>query len=408
MTHLWTSLRTRWKAASLLGVATIFLAWLVITNGVANANAITNPKLALAFQSWSSRANGVMGSIDFATLGTKSGPAVSRVSQRALRRDATEYLAMRNLAAFSDLQGAKPKASLQFKYVTRLTRRDLLTNLWFSEAQVEDGNVKGALKYFDQALKTSNEAADILFPIMIKAFDDPELLAPIVDILAPKPAWADEFLTRAIDSSQSGTNIHRALELLHQKKSDVPPDVRSHALYRLVSLGQIDQAFALYSNFDPMARAKKPLIVDGGFEANRDVYPFGWTMVDDEAFSTERLSRAGSKGNTALSILAAAPAQGAAVRQLLLLTPGRYQMTYDIMIVKGERPSSFSWRVACATTAGTKIGVFPVPLVTKKAAQLALSVPAGCTAQWLEFHVELFDGDGEASAVLDNVALSSL
>ncbi len=402
--RLSTLLRSRWKAVGVLGLVSALVTWLVITNGVASANSSTNPRLAIAFQPWSSRANGVLGSVHFATLGAKSGQPVQQTSHRALRRDATEYIAMRNLAAFSDLQGGSAKASAQFHYVARLTRRDLLTNLWFIETQVEKGDVKGALKYFDQALKTSNDAPDLLFPILVKAFDDPELLDAIVDIVAPKPAWSAEFLTRAIDGSQSGINIHRALERLHQKNSDVSPGIVSHALYRLVALGNIDQAFALYSNFDSTARAKKPFIVDGGFEANQDTYPFGWSMVDNEAFSTERIRTRGEGGNIALSILATAPAQGAVLRQLLLLSPGHYKLTYDISVVRAARPSSFSWRVACATT-GTKVANLPVPLVPQTGVLAALSVPAGCTAQWLELHVSLFDTDGESSAVVDNVAL---
>ncbi len=407
MRRLVRIVKLRWKAVVSLGLLGLGLAWLIVSSGIGNAFAAVDPARALVFQPWSSRANATLASQRFAVSDVKAAAAIQRLSARALRRDATEYFAMRSLAAVSDTLGQNKVSKAQFNYVSKLTRRDLLANLWFIEDAVRREDVKGALGYFDQALKTTNEAAEILFPILVRAFDDPELFGPLVDVLAKKPAWADSFLNEAIEKGQQSESIYRAALILHKRKADLSPNLRNHALYRLTALGAYTEAYALYSGFAPEALSKKPLVIDGGFNLNRGEYPFGWTLEAEDRFGAERVVRKGRAGDNGLSVFASPSAQGVPARQLLLLPTGRYRLTYDVVLTDEESGSDVNWRITCATARGTRLATVPVTSAQSANRSGSFSVPPGCLAQWLELAVSVPDSTQDLAVVIDNLTVKA-
>ena len=110
-----------------------------------------------------------------ASLGAHPQSALARsLVARALDRDLTQVPAIEMRALDLAVSGKESEARQLFHWSDRLSRRSLPTRLWLIQDAVDHGNVAGALRDFDIALRTTTDAQPILFPVLAKASSRPE------------------------------------------------------------------------------------------------------------------------------------------------------------------------------------------------------------------------------------------
>ncbi|RYY12233.1 MAG: hypothetical protein EON55_12710, partial [Alphaproteobacteria bacterium] len=167
------------------------------------------------------------------------------LARAALARDAGNVNA---LAAFG-LASDKPKqVAAVFTVADRLSRRNLIVQVWMIENAVAKGDVSGALRQYDIALRTSRAAPSMLFPVLVDATSNDQLLPAIAKTLAQRPLWGGLYLQQL---AQSGKDLHRiALLFTILKQQGVATGAAADtALYtRLLEAQLFDDAWKVYAS----------------------------------------------------------------------------------------------------------------------------------------------------------------
>src|SRR3546814_1290750 len=70
-------------------------------------------------------------------------------------------------------RGDQAKGERLLAYSQKLSRRDLRTQLMAIELAVAQGDISGALRHYDIALRTKKNAPELLFPVLTSALPDP-------------------------------------------------------------------------------------------------------------------------------------------------------------------------------------------------------------------------------------------
>lgn len=367
----------RWALYALLLVFLIVLAVVSTTKTLGFAYRYSMPTLALRLDPDNAQA---LGALAQQQLTTATGPAdraaARRLAEKALRRDATVASAAGTLGLIADADGQQAKARRLIAYSDAVSRRDLATRLWLIEEAVNRGDVEGALKHYDVALRTANTATPLLFPVLLAAIEDPQLSGPIAVLLARQPEWAGSFLdqvtTRGDPAAAAG--LFRALAA---RRAAPRPELVTALLQRLVEAERIGQAWSVYAALNP-ARARARLR-DARFDAPAaSPTVFDWQLADGVAVSASPTMTDAGPG---LYVTGSINDNGAAAQQMVTLPPGRWRLRWR---VSGEvvAPEAVRWEWRCAQD---REAVASAPLA---AGSLAVNVPPGCAGQWLTLAVD--------------------
>src|SRR3546814_6235165 len=68
------------------------------------------------------------------------------------------------------------------------------------ELAVAQGDISGALRHYDIALRTKKNAPELLFPVLTSALPDPAIRTELVKTLGGQPKWAAGFIHHAARS----------------------------------------------------------------------------------------------------------------------------------------------------------------------------------------------------------------
>lgn len=107
------------------------------------------------------------------------------------------------------------RARRLFLHSERLSRRNLITQLWAIEDAVARDDVAGALRHYDIALRTAPRMAEVLFPVLKSASTDPAIRTGLIRTLSGKPLWAGDFIDYVSDNSadpQATVSLLRGLQ----------------------------------------------------------------------------------------------------------------------------------------------------------------------------------------------------
>ena len=300
------------------------------------------------------------------------------VARRALRRSPVSAAGARMIATARDVAGDPVSARRLMAYSERLSRRDLPTQVWLIQDAVQHNDVARALHHYDIALRSSDASKALLFPVLIKALDQPDVVRGLVDILTARPNWGPSFL----EQTYAAPNLDGFAALLRglgARGYGVPPDVLAGAEARMVDAGRYEAAWQIYGTRH--AHAARLAVRDPDFSRlGTSDGPFGWTILAGNGVSVEPRRFA---GNDTLAYRAATGSGGVLARQLLILPAGTFRLSGVVPdIAEGSPPILI--RLRCA---GSDV---PISTITAGAPSFtqAFSVPQACRAQWLDLVAE--------------------
>ncbi len=318
----------------------------------------------------------------------------------ALRQDATAVAAVTALGLRTEQAGDVRLARQWFTYGQRLTRRDLLTQLWVIEDAVRRGDVADALRHYDIALRTSGQASDILFPILAQAIGDGRIRAELGKTLVSRPPWAPLFLEYAAGRSPDP----RAASLLLRDVSRIGLPVsgiaRELLISRLVANDQYGEAWAYYVTFRKgAARTAARTLASAGDLRNPTV--FDWQSVAAGGLSA-------SVENGLIDITVPPSNFGALVRQVQLLPAGSYRLSGHSDGVSGSAATAPYWLLTCVD--GRELGRVELGGVAASGGRFAgtITVPRDCAAQTLSLEARRSDAVPGLSAQIDRVQLEPM
>lgn len=309
------------------------------------------------------------------------------LARAVLAREPANVAATRNAGFAIALRGDNRAAERLFRYAESLSRRDVVTQIWLIEAAVRRNNIREALTHYDRALRTSLNTRATLFPILLAASRDPAIAAPLRDVLARRPHWWREFAFVVAQHGQVAATLASIIGGLSLDPS-VEGDrlVLINAIGRLITLGDYDQAYALYRRVRPPPTASHGLIRDGDFTAEYPLPPFEWTFVDEPGLSAVRQPVSEGQSEIALFLIAAEGRSGEVARQFLLLPPGRYRLSARIGDIQGDSLGRPAISLLCATSTQARLTTIRLPNARPSGRPFIsdpIMVPSQCRAQWL-------------------------
>lgn len=323
-----------------------------------------------------------------------------RLARQALQHDPTAVAAVTTLGLNAQVRGHAGTARRLFAYAGTLSRRDLQTQVWAIEDAVGRGDVAGALRHYDVALRTSPAAADLLFPVLGSAISDPAIRSALADTLARDPAWETGFVSYLAENGPDPRATARLFLNLGRKNGAVPEDARTAVISSLITRDFLGDAWPFYAAARPGADRRTSR--DSRFTADlANPSAFDWTPINN---GVTALIQRGNTGG--LFDFAAPPSVGGpALQQLQMLPPGDYRLEGHSIGINQPEESRPYWTLTCRD--GRELGRIALPNSAQAGGAFAggFRVPAGCPMQTLALVVRPSDAVSGVAGQIDRVRL---
>lgn len=370
---------------------------------VVGATRVAAPQVALAIDPGDARATIMRAAAkitDEASL-RRLAPALAADARRALRREPLQARALVLLGAVRQATGDKAGAAGLLRLSTRVTRREELAQLLLVESDIARRDVKGALRHYDTAMRTSEDADALLFPVLSRALADPGIRDAFVPYVRGNAAWLARFMDASL--SYPGTAVQWADVIRRAGGLPGSPgyrDLERQTMFLLAREGRFAALRQLYLNL-PGAKpgALREVALRPG--ASR----FGvidWQLTNDTQIQTAIYGEPGQAGG-ALQILSTRKLPTTGARKLLMLAPGRWRLSGQA----AAEGLALDLRLTCASE-GKGFVAQTVRIVPGPARfAVPFTVPAqGCSAQFVDFVSRSTGEDGvEGSVTVRGLAL---
>lgn len=326
-------------------------------------------------------ANGWAATVLLAKTGPDGGtdlPLVRQLATTSIRHKPLSIGALRALGLQEAILGHADNARRLFTYAESMSRRDVQTQLWLLEERVNAGDIPGALKHYDLAMRTSVPIRQMLLPVLAGSANDPLIAQMLARTLSARPNWWPEGLQAISAVTTNPASYARIIGQIHLDAAR--PDeanILSEAMTKLATMGRADLAYDL----NPERKAtQRTSIRNATFDRPEGLPPFSWDLTHTEDLSAVIEPRSGGRGNV-LSV--AGDANGMIARQLVMFPAGSYRLTG-----RAGRPAEASGgglKVSLSCANDTQHSLASTVLLREGIHSFALdiTVPPACPAQWL-------------------------
>lgn len=387
----------------LIVIITAILAWFAFSNAVVNVTRIGNPSLALQFAYRDAGATAA--TVDETLANVKSISELlgtESAAKRSLIGQAVNARALRQLGVVAEAKGDIKSARALVTLAAKMSRHDVGSQIWLINDAVSRENAGSALTHFDTALRTTETSSITLLPILIAATEEPSLIEPLANILKVAPPWRYPFYVGLIDKGPSAENMLRLYSALARTPGAMNREGVRGMIGRLIRDKFFTQAAEVYRN--ETSQNKRGAAHNGDFESDGDLQPLDWAYGDGDGVRGIRVpKKAGSLQQFALYYVLDSGKQGEIARQMVVLKPGRYQLSGVHNISDNDQLGSLTWQIICADT---NVAVLNGS-TTNPSLETRFVVPtSGCGAQWLILNARALDT--RVSGWVDNIALTPL
>jgi len=383
-----------------LALLAVLLGFWSVSSTLASTLATSEPARAAQLAPGNGRIEGLLAQQLVTANVTPSGRArAERLAQKALRHDATSVEAVVALGLGAELAEDHAKARRLFAYSERLSRRNLPTQLWAVEDTVARGDIPGALRHYDIALRTSKAAQEVMFPVLVSAIGEASIRSALVRTLAHRPGWWSDFVDYVAVNGSDLPNSGRFFLALRKAGIAVPAADQAAVTDGLLKRQMISEAWEFYAATHPGAERSKSR--DPEFRNDVDSPTgFDWNTVADGGIdATIR------PGDGMLDFSVPASIGGAIVQQVQMLPAGKYLLTgrsAEIDQAEGARPY---WMLSCAN--GRELGRLVLPDSDKQQGRFSgqFTVPQDCPVQTLALIARPSDAVGGGNGQIRQVLL---
>jgi hypothetical protein len=324
-----------------------------------------------------------------------------RLARTALQQDPTAVSAVSTLGIDAQLRGDTAGARRLFAYAETLSRRDIATQLWAVEDAVGRGDVNGALRHYDIALRTSSTAPDLLFPVLASAIADPAIRVALTRTLAARPSWGDAFLTYVAAKGPDPRATARLLTGLRRAGLAVSDGASAEIVNLLISSNFLDDAWSYHASVHPgidRRRSRDPRFMAEVAAPS----PFDWVPLNDGGITTS--IQRGDRGGI-FDFAVPASVGGPLLRQVQVLPAGDYRLEGHGSGIEQPEGSAPYWVLSCGD--GRELGRVVMPNSSQAGGRFAgrFVVPTGCPIQTLTLVARPSDMVSGVSGEIDQVRL---
>jgi hypothetical protein len=387
-----------------LALLAVIAGYISVTHALAQATGRQNSDLAVRL---APSDGGVLArralSLSASNLKTADRRRADMLARKALLRDPTAVPALVALGLNAEVRGDHRTATRLFAYSQALSRRSFETQLWAIEDAVQRNDVRGALRHYDAALRTSGRGANLLFPVLASAASDAAIRGELARTLATKPNWGGQFVEYLAANNPDPMATADLFVRLRAAKVELPQLARSQTVNALVENGIVSEAWRFYRLTH--AGADRRMSRDPRFLAGEDAPSvFDWQPINDASVSTS--IQRGERGGL-FDFAAPASMGGPLLQQMQILPPGVYRLTGHSIGLEQEPRSLPYWTLSCRR-GGRELGRVDVPNSSRNQGRFAglIVVPADCPVQVLTLFSRASDAVSGVSGQIDYVQLA--
>jgi hypothetical protein len=333
---------------------------------------------------------------EFGMIDPRAGidlPTVRAWAEAAVLSDPLNARALRILGQAAAAAGDDAAAGRLMQMAAQRSLHQSIAAYWLLAHSAESKDYKATLTYADVILRTLPGFDSFVMPALARIAEDGNAVGLLKAALADDPPWRStvlQNLPRAMVDERIVLDIFVAL-----RRSRHPPTAAELDAYLsfLVEHRMYELGYYTWLQFlRPDQLADAGLLYNGDFELPLSGAPFDWHIEQGFGVSIDVAERPDKSDDHALSLaFESGRVEYHSVKQLLLLTPGRYQLRARY---KGELvgPRGLKWRLACAESAERPFA--ETAMISGRAAQwsdidLDFAVPAdGCRAQYLSLDLD--------------------
>ncbi|MDY0968982.1 MULTISPECIES: hypothetical protein [unclassified Sphingomonas] len=399
--HLKRRSPNEWAVRFALGASAALLGYYSVTFSVSQLVVKRDPALAHRLAPYDGSVTGAYAASFVGNDATQEDRRqADSVARQALHQNPLSVTALVTLAVNADIRGDKINARRLFTSVQRLSRRNLITQLWMIEDAVGRGSVLQALHQYDVTLRVFPNMNTLLYPVLASAINDPVVRTGLIKILVGKPLWSESFIT-FIAASGPDPRVTAALFVeLRRAGVTVPETAWANAVNALVAAKQFDAAWAYYSDLRSGADRRRSR--DPRFAVNADTASqLDWVIANTGGLTT-------SIQGGIFDFSVPASVGGPLLQQYQLLPPGTYRLvghSTGIDVAVGERPY---WALSCSS--GRELGRVEMPnsAVANGVFTGMFTVPADCPMQVLLLNARPLDSVSGLAGQIDRAELVPL
>lgn len=383
--------------------AGLVLAWYAASHSLSRITQANAPEQALG---WSMRE---AAAIRAAERSVENDPArAERYARQALDHAPLSTQALRLLGQLAARSGDMERADALMATALRRTIRNSAAQLWTFRRALERRDFPAFFKAADAILRRRPNDLALLMPTVLQVLGAvPKAQDALVERFRWSPPWRRNFLTVYI-AKASPASVEGLLAAMSRAGTPATEAEFNAYLQRLVRDKQVARARDVWvQNLPPDDRAQLGLLYDGGFERMGASSPFVWT-IKPGAGITAIVETAPDRSTKALHIEYSGGGSSRRVaEQLLVLPPGRYQLTGEARHQSGLEHDRLTWTMRCE--GGAELGRVRHNSAPGQWSPFALSfdVSPDCAAQRLI--LQTFAGDTLApiSVWYDNLAIAA-
>ena len=330
---------------------------------------------------------------------TDEAIATSRV---AIKRTPLAVVAVRTLARAEDKLHGTAAGERAWQAASLLGWRDKQVQVWAAFRALGNRQPDIFAMRADALLRTG-DPDELMTRFIRQAVVEPRIRQAFIARLATNPPWRSRFFHAEVPpSGRALQGVVAVLNDLGQTQDRPTRQELRDAILGLIKERRFAQAVALDRRYVRRSPDPESLIDDGGFELRQSDYqlratPFDWS-IDRRAAEIEQV-----EGQRYAVIFAASESPDPALRRVLALPTGSYQLEY---IISGPPDAARTVRLAagCAATGATvgKSSDLPLPAKGRHERAFEFTVPAGCGL--VELTLRRIQ-PGQSDAFVDDVRL---
>jgi hypothetical protein len=374
-----SSLARKWPALTVALLVSLLLGWLIVRSATVSAFWRSRPAVAARIAPGNPQVAEGLVELDLRLRMGVAGPRAKQAAQAAL--DGAPLMEEPFLLAGIDRLLKRDYRAAERLLGEALERnpRSRLARLFMLEVELRSRRVASAAANMTILSRLMPDVQRVFVPELARFAREPETRDTMAQVLRSDP----EMLSRVLQHLASrGARPEVVLDLAGNTRFPPEPeegDWRRTLLDSMVKRGDFPPAHRLWARFAGIDPAKlEPGVYDGGFDGLPGSPPFNWTFASSEMGVAEKTKNGG------LEVVYYGRTPGDLASQLLMLSPGRYRLSFYAEGDLSGPQTRLLWRVRCAR-GDTQLLELPLANITYAGRTLAgdFTVPPRCPAQWL-------------------------
>jgi hypothetical protein len=276
------------------------------------------------------------------------------LARMALERAPFNLDAVRVIGLVQGETGDRDLADDLLTLVGNWSLRDDRSHGWLIENRLRRGDYGSAFAHADTLARRRDAVRPQVFDLFGTAMEtDPRSVPFLAGELSDNPPWRAAFIN-SLYQREGGVALAAQLAMVMKDSDGRFSDAELQQLYqRLYSAGEIGALRQVRTALDRPAVGQA--LIDGRFEAESAILPFGWNLAVGAGYSVAALADAGPADETganarpsgALRVGHNGQSRDVLARQVTLLPPGRYRLLGRSRWEFGQSDMTFAWQLVC-------------------------------------------------------------